>query len=225
MKGNPQNIEVGDVVSFTSTGESITSVVFSIWNQGYMSIEDELSIDGYRVRATVMNKGTFCNYPVKDLTIVRKWNDTSIAPKEELYKDPSFTVVIKEPDIRDTIAIVSDCIEVIKKRQQEAAKSSLNKDRILPCVCINVTSGEVTFTKFWIDQVIEFIEKYTGETYTFNAKDKTITRFRLMDISGASTMTISEFISSRVNPAIADYLRKDRRYEICRTDYGFWYFA
>ena len=35
MLGNPQNIEVGDVVSFTSIGEPITSVVLSICNQGY----------------------------------------------------------------------------------------------------------------------------------------------------------------------------------------------
>ena len=76
------DIEVGDVVSFTSIGEPMTSVVLSIWDQGYISHGAEDSIDGYLVRATVMNKGTVCNYPVKDLTIVRKWNES--IPSEQV---------------------------------------------------------------------------------------------------------------------------------------------
>lgn len=82
MKGNPQNIEVGDVVSFTSIGDSITAVVLSVCDQGYTYPENEDAIDGCLVRATVMSKGAVCNYPVKDLTIVRKWNGS--VPAEQV---------------------------------------------------------------------------------------------------------------------------------------------
>ena len=221
MKGNPQNIEVGDVVSFTSIGEPITSVVLSICDQGYISPEAEHSIDGYLVRATVMNKGTICNYPVKELTIVRKWNNTSVVPREPQYKDQSFTVVIKESCIHDTIAIVSDCIEVIKKRQQESAKSIQDINGVTPYIRIDV-SGEVTFTEFWIEQVIKFTEKYTGARYTFNTEDKTITAFRLMDIHGVE-MSIRDFILDCVNLATMDYIRKERKRALLKEDAWSWY--
>lgn len=220
MKGNPQNIEVGDVVSYTSIGDLITSVVLSVCDQGSANPGNVDAIDGYLVRATVMNKNTVCNYPVKYLTIVRKWNNTNITPQEIQYKDPSFTVVIEESYIRDTIALVSDCIEVIKKRQQESAKSTQNINGTTPYVRIDV-SGEVTFTEFWIEQVIKFTEKYTAARYTFNTEDKTVTAFCL-DTHGV-TMTIKKFILDCVNLATMDYIRKERKRTILKEDYGFWY--
>ena len=171
-----------------------------------------------------MNKGTVCNYPVKDLTIVRKWNNMSAAPQEPQYKDPSFTIEIKKPDIQDIIAIVSDCIGGIKKRQQECAKSALNINGIPPCIRINVVSGEVTFTKFWIEQVVAFTEKDTGETYTFNTEDKTITRFQLMNPYSES-MSIEEFITLYVSPATTNYLKEERIRAIHKDVYGLWYFT
>ena len=92
MKGNPQNIEVGDVVSFTSIGDPTTSVVLSVCDQGQIPDGEGNTIDGCLVRATVMNKGTVCNYPVKDLTIVRKWNGSipSEQVKQSEVKEPTY---------------------------------------------------------------------------------------------------------------------------------------
>ena len=229
MRGNPQNIEVGDVVRchLLATNEKITAVVLSIWDRGYTHLGDEEAIDGYLVRATVMSKGSFCNYPVKNLTIVRKWNNTDIAPQEVQCKDscedPLFTVVFKKPETLTTIAIVSDCIEGIKKRQQEATKSALSLDGTAPCVYIDV-SGEVTFTKFWIEQVIVFTEKHTRETYVYNLEDKTVTRFHCSMNPSGEVMSIEEFITSYVSPATTDYLRKDRIGTILKESHGFWCF-
>ena len=129
MKGNPQNIEVGDVVSFTSIGDQITSVVLSICDQGYIQNVDENSIDGYLVRATVMNKGTVCNYPVKNLTIVRKWNVS--VPVEQMKKskvksqitysllritDKSFETLILAVKLIEGLTL-SDIVEVDRVNQ------------------------------------------------------------------------------------------------------------
>lgn len=109
MKGNPQNIEVGDVVSFTSIGDPITSVVLSVCDQGQIHDGDGNTIDGYLVRATVMNKGTFCNYPVKELTIVRKW-DGSI-PSEHVKPQSTYTFMKTTDKSLETLILATKLVE------------------------------------------------------------------------------------------------------------------
>lgn len=166
MLGNPQNIEVGDVVSFISTGESVTSVVLSIWNQGYMSIEDELSIDGYRVRATVMNKGTVCNYPVKDLTIVRKWNGSipsELAKQSEVRSQPTYLFEMLTDKSIETMELAvkliegltsADIVEVYRNKQSVVVTQNfVNK----LCEFVNtkrhLVGHDIKFdgSDFWID--------------------------------------------------------------------------
>lgn len=116
MKGNPQNIEVGDVVRCESraTDDKITSVVLGIWDQGYTHIEDENTIDGYLVRATVMNKGTFANYPVKELTIIRKWNASVPAEQvkqSEVKSQPTYSFMMVTDKSFETLELAVKLIE------------------------------------------------------------------------------------------------------------------
>ena len=114
MKGNPQNIEVGDVVSYTSIGDSITSVVLSVCDQGYTTPENVDAIDGYLVRATVMNKSTICNYPVNELTIVRKWNESipsKQAKQSEVKSQPTYLFEMLTDKSIETIELAVELIE------------------------------------------------------------------------------------------------------------------
>ena len=112
MKGNPQNIEVGDIVRFTSIGDTITSVVLSICNEGQHGGED--SIDGYLVRATVTNRSTVCNYPVKYLTIIRKY-DGSIPSEQakqlEVKAPPTYSLLRITDKSFETLVLAVKLIE------------------------------------------------------------------------------------------------------------------
>lgn len=146
MKGNPQNIEVGDVVSYTSIGDSITSVVLGICDQGYISPEAENSIDGYLVRATVMNRSTVCNYPVKDLTIVRKWNVSVPAEQvkqSEVKTQPTYSLIMKSKDESfETIMLAIELIEGLSS---------------IDIVKIDPDTPLIEVTQNFVDKLCEFV--------------------------------------------------------------------
>lgn len=81
MKGNPQNIEVGDVVNCELLTESFQSTVLAVNNWGYKPTMED-TIDYYKVSVTVLCKGKLFDVPVKDLTIIRKWN--GFIPSEQV---------------------------------------------------------------------------------------------------------------------------------------------
>ena len=114
MEGNPQNIEVGDVISFTHVIDQITAVVLSIWDQGYISIDDNKAIDGYLVRASIVNKGTIANFPVKELTIVRKW-DGSVPSEQvkqsEVKSQPTYLFEMLTDKSIETMELAAELIE------------------------------------------------------------------------------------------------------------------
>lgn len=140
MKGNPQNIEVGDVVRYTSFGEPISSVVLSVCDQGYINSGAENSIDGYLVRATVMNRSTICNYPVNELTIVRKWNASvpaeQIKQKEVIQEQQNTTSYRYDEESARTSK--SPIIIALTKYQKDILIDNIwkqhNDPRVLYCI-------------------------------------------------------------------------------------------
>ena len=67
----------------------------------------------FRSRATVMSKGTVCNYPVKELTIVRKWNGSipSEQVKQSEVKELTYLFEMLTDNSIETVELAAKLIE------------------------------------------------------------------------------------------------------------------
>ena len=185
MKGNPQNIEVGDVVQTTTLGETITAKVLSIWNQGYTSIDDNATIDGYLVRASIINKGTMANFPVKELTIVRKWDGSIPEQKQEEAKS--------QPTYRFTVT--SDKTKEIMKLAAKMVANITDAD-ILE---IERDDHIVVVTHNFAESIAEFVGSCSDHNFVFDpAKCKFV--------DGNTELSFQTFIDEALRPIIINML-------------------
>lgn len=179
MNGNPQNIEVGDVVSFESIDDKITAVVLSIWEQGYLGIEEEHTIDGYRVRATVMSRGSFANIAVDKLTIVRKWND-SIHNKNvtEVKSQPTYRFVVTSDKTKETMELATRMIASVS----DADILEIERDDHIVVVTHNFAEG-----------IGEFVCSYSDTDFVF---DPVKCKF----VDGDTELSFQTFIDEELRP-------------------------
>jgi hypothetical protein len=142
MEGNPQNIEVGDVVQTTTLDEVITAQVLSIWNQGYISIDDEKTIDGYLVRASIVNKGSISNFTVGELTIVRKWDGTIPEQNQEKVKKTERVELSVQIDkeSKNTIDFVCSCY-------------------MIPMYLSAKDDNTIVIDEEWLTSIVQFINR------------------------------------------------------------------
>lgn len=164
MKGNPQNIEVGDVVSYSTFNNSpTTSVVLSICDQGYVNPENADAIDGYLVRASVINRNNVYSYPVKELTIVRKWNAAVPAEhvQSKVKSQPTYSFMKVTDKSYETLELAAKLIEGltsadIMEYDQDNRIIEVNKN-LVDKICEFVNSNDRLFYLGY-DQYVEFNE-------------------------------------------------------------------
>lgn len=194
MKGNPQNIEVGDVVSFTSIGDPITSVVLSVCDQGQIHDGDGNTIDGYLVRATVMSKGTFCNYPVNELTIVRKWDGSipsELAKQEEVKAKPTYSLLGITDKSFETLVLAVKLIEGLTP---------------VDIVKVDRDNQLIEVTRNLIDKLCEFVNT---KNRLFNPECDQYIRFDgFVFLDNYERLDLKYFLDDVVEPIIVEELKR-----------------